>query len=217
VKRLLYPFVIILFFLLSACQQAAFSADKLPWISEEKVLFRDDFSYPTGGWETYQDSLRLAGYQSGEFRLWLNVSHFQTWSVLGLNFSDVQVHSRARKLGGSDDNLFGVICRYWDPANYYAFVISSDGYYGIYKMMSGELSLIDQQHMDFSEIIHRGGGENTLFALCQGDQLAFFVNERLLIQVEDTAFQNGDVGLIVGNFSEPGVDILFDDFIVVKP
>jgi hypothetical protein len=35
--------------------------------------------------------------------------------------------------------------------------------------------------------------------------------------VEDADLDFGDVGLVVGNFSEPGVDILFDDFIVVKP
>jgi len=96
-------------------------------------------------------------------------------------------------------------------------VIGSDGYYGIYKMASGEQSLISQVHMDFSENINRGGKENEIIAVCQGDQLALIVNDTPLIQVEDAAFKHGDVGLIVGNFSEQGVDILFDDFIVMKP
>lgn len=202
---------------LGGCQAEAFAADKLPWVSEENVLFKDDFSHQTGGWRTYEDSLSFAGYQSGGFRLWGNVPQYQFWSVPGLNFSDVLIYTRARQLGGPRDNMFGVLCRYQDSTNYYALVIGSDGYYGIYKMASGKQSLIAQTHMDFSEIIHRDGEENEIIALCQGNQLTLVVNDTPLIQVEDATFKNGDVGLIVGNFSEPGVDILFDDFIVVKP
>jgi len=216
-KKNLYLLFVLFSLTLVGCQAEAFAADKLPWIREENVLFRDNFSDKTGGWRTYEDSLSFAGYHSGGFRLWGNAPQYQFWSVPGLNFSDALIYTRARQLGGPKDNMYGVLCRYQDSTNYYALVIGSDGYYGIYKMASGKQSLIAQAHMDFSEIIHRDGEENEIIALCQGNQLTLVVNDRPLIQVEDTTFKNGDVGLIVGNFSEPGVDILFDDFIVVKP
>ncbi len=216
-KRLIFSLLIILSFLLVGCQQQALTADTLPWVGEEKVLFQDDFSHQTGGWRTYQDSLSFARYQSGGFRLWANAPHYQFWSVPGLNFKDALVFAHARKLDGPDDNMFGILCRYQDAANYYALVIGSDGYYGIFKMVSGQQWLIGQEHMDFSEKINRGESENELIALCRGDQLTLIVNETPLLQVEDSTFNYGDVGLVVGNFSEVGVDILFDDFIVVKP
>lgn len=210
---------IILFFglFLNGCQTSSLTTDMLPWTGDEKVLFKDSFTHQSGGWQTYEDSLSLAKYDSGGFRLWADVPHYQFWSVPGLNFKDTLIYTRARKLGGPDDNLFGVLCRYQDAGNYYAFVIGSDGYYGIYKMVSGEQVLIDQVNMDFSTEIHRGAQENDLMVLCKGDQLALFVNDSQLIRVQDETFTFGDVGLIIGNLSLPGVDILFDDFIVVKP
>jgi len=216
-KRLFLLLFIILSLLLGGCQIQALTADTLPWVGEERVLFQDDFTHQTGGWRTYQDSLSFAGYQLGGFRLWANAPHYQFWSVPGLNFKDSLVFTQARKLAGPDDNMFGILCRYQDAANYYALVIGSDGYYGIFKMVSGQQRLIGQEHMDFSEKINRGENENDLVALCQGDKLSLIVNDTPLLQVEDSTFDYGDVGLVVGNFSDVGVDILFDDFIVVKP
>jgi hypothetical protein len=216
-KRLLHLFFIMFPLLLVGCQVQSLTADTLPWVGEEKVLFRDDFSFETGGWRTYQDSLSFAGYQAGGFRLLANVPYYQFWSVPGLNLRNAIIYTNASKLDGPDDNMFGILCRYQDPANYYALVIGSDGYYGIFKMVAGQQALIAQAHMDFSEVINRGESTNELTALCQDDTLALIVNEIPLIQVEDADLDFGDVGLVVGNFSEPGVDILFDDFIVVKP
>jgi len=50
-----------------------------------------------------------------------------------LNFVDTLVHTRALKLNGPDDNMFGILCRYQDEENYYALVIGSDGYYGVFR------------------------------------------------------------------------------------
>jgi hypothetical protein len=71
--------------------------------------------------------------------------------------------------------------------------------------------------MDFSEAIQTGDGINDIKAVCQGDYLALFVNETRLIQVRDDSLGYGDVGMIVGNLKETGVNILFDDFVVLKP
>lgn len=216
-KRLMHLLIIIFPLFLVGCQGQPLTADTFPWVGEEKVLFKDDFAFETGGWRTYQDSLSFAGYQSGGFRLRADVPHYQFWSVPGLNLKDAVIYTSASKLDGPDDNMFGILCRYQNPANYYALVIGSDGYYGIFKMVAGQQTLIGQAHMDFSELINRGENKNELTALCQNNKLALIVNEIPLIQVEDTTFDYGDVGLVVGNFSEPGVDILFDDFIVIRP
>jgi hypothetical protein len=210
--------IFILFLLsLSACSTPWLTADQLPWVGDLPVLFREDFSREDVGWTVRDDSLSYAGFTQGGFRLWSQVPDFQFWSVPGLNFKDTLVHVRARKLSGPDNNLFGLVCRYQDEENFYALVIGSDGYYGIFKRVNGERSLIAQDHMDFSETINRGEKANVIQAVCQADHLALVVNDTRLIQVQDSTFANGDVGVIVGNFSEPGVDILFDDFIVVKP
>lgn len=202
---------------LSACSSARFAVDTLPWIGDEPVLFKDSFSSRTGGWFTYQDEQLFSGYTQGGFRLRSNVRNFQFWSVPGLNFKDTVIFTRAKKLAGPEDNLFGVLCRYQDDSNYYALVISSDGYYGIFRTLNGDQTLIDQQNMDFSEVINSGEVINEIQAVCQAEELSLIVNGVQLLQVQDASLTHGDVGLLVGNFLEPGVDILFDDFIVASP
>lgn len=216
-KRLSWSVIIIILIGLSACRPAFMAADQLPWVGDEPILFRDDFSGQNIGWSTHEDSLSFAGFDLSGYRLWSRMPNFQFWSVPGLNFQDTLIQVRATKLDGPDDNLFGVICRYQNDENFYALMIGSDGYYGIYKRVEGVQTLVDQVHLDFSAAIAQGEAANTIQAVCRADQLALTVNDVRLIQVQDDTFSNGDAGIIVGNFTEPGVDILFDDFIVVSP
>jgi hypothetical protein len=166
---------------------------------------------------TFDDGMGFAGYDEGGFRLIAGFENYQFWSVPGLNFRDTMIFTRAKKIDGPENNLFGIICRYQNEANFYALVIGSDGYYGIFKTIGGQQSLIAQEHMDFSTVIHQGDADNEMQALCQGEDLVLLVNGEQLIHVKDDSLTKGDVGLIVGNFSQPGTDIIFDNFIVAKP
>jgi len=216
-KRKTFLLFLLIPLILIGCFELPITADTFPWVRDERVFFKDSFSQLSGGWTTHEDSLSFAGYDKGGLRLFADVPNYQFWSVPGLNFKDTQILTHARVLSGPDDNMFGLLCRYQDENNYYALVIGADGYYGIFKNLDGEQSLIDQQHMDFSEQINRGENENKLQAVCQEDRLSLYVNGTMLLQVQDDSLAYGDVGLIVGNFAEPGVDVLFDDFIVVSP
>ncbi|MBW6465847.1 MAG: hypothetical protein K0B06_05035 [Brevefilum sp.] len=216
-KKLSILILILVALILSGCQSEALTADSVTWLSEEPVLFMDDFTNQTGGWKTQEDRISFAGYTEQGFRLWVDVPNFLIWSVPGLNFKDARIYSNAQKIAGPDDNLFGVICRYQDRQNYYAFMISSDGYYGIYRRQAGIISRMGLTQMGFSEAIRRGDQANEILAVCQGDQLALFVNDTKLLQVTDDTFTHGDVGLIAGNLTKPGTDILFNYFIVLKP
>lgn len=214
-KFVLIP--IILLFLITGCTQFGIPMDSLPWISDDPIYFKDSFETQSGGWMTFNDGMGYAGYDEGGFRLKASIENYQFWSVPGLNFRDAMLFARSKKMGGPDNNLFGLICRYQNESNYYAFVIGSDGYYGIFRIYNGQQTLIDQQHMDFSTAIHQGNAENEIQAVCKGEQLILVVNGEQLMHVTDDAHSHGDVGLIVGNFSMPGTDILFDNFIVAKP
>lgn len=204
-------------FLLSACRSELLAADQLPWVGDGQVLFKDDFSTRTGGWITQDNRLNFSGYDAGGFRLWTDIPNYQVWSVPGLNFKDALIFTRTTKLGGPDNNIFGLLCRYQDDDNFYAFMISSDGYYGIFRNLEGRQSLIDQPFMQFSEVIHRGEEINRIVGVCQSNQLQLIVNDLVLITVQDDALTYGDVGLIAGSFSDPGVDILFNEFFVLQP
>ena len=217
IKRIYRYCIIPILLLLSACYSNFISAENLQWDQEDPILFRDDFSSPKSGWVTNEESRSYSGYALEGFQFRSEIPNFQFWSVPGLNFKDVHIYTKARKIGGPDDNLFGLICRYQDPLNFYAFIIGSDGYYGIFKVLEGHQALINQVHLDFSEVINQGNSENEIHVLCEGENLVLIVNDSQLLFVQDASLAYGDVGLIAGNFSEPGVNVLFDNFIVMKP
>lgn len=216
-KKMSILILILTALLLSGCQSEAMTADSIAWMSEEPILFMDDFTNQTGGWKTQEDRISYAGYSQEGFRLWVDMPNFLIWSVPGLNFKDTRIYTKAQKTAGPDNNLYGVICRYQDRQNYYAFMISSDGYYGIYRRQAGIMSRMGLTQMGFSEAILRGDQTNEILALCQGDQLVLYVNDIKLLQVTDDTFMYGDVGMIAGNLNTPGADILFNYFIVLKP
>lgn len=214
-----YRFLLLLpiLLMLSACYSKYYSVDIFQNIQDDPILFKDDFSSQKGGWLTSDDPRSFSGYALGGFQFRSDIQNFQFWSVPGLNFKDVHVYVRARKISGPNDNLFGLLCRYQDPLNFYAMIIGSDGYYGLFKVVDGHQSLINQKHLDFSTAINQGNGDNEIHALCKANSLALIVNDTQLLQVQDASLGYGDVGLIAGNFSESGTNILFDNFIVIKP
>ncbi len=184
-----------------------------------QVLFRDDFSNPHSGWDTDHEKDAILEYTpQGQYRIWLNYPHTTIWANPGLQFSNARIEVDAVKTGGPDDNQFGIICRYEDADNFYFFLISSDGYYGIGKTKDGKQTLLTGEgNMTFSPAIAKGHAPNHLRAECVNSHLALFVNGQHLATVSDPDFTRGDVGLMVGTFDEPGADIVFDNFAVYAP
>ena len=180
------------------------------------ILFEDHFDDTGSGWGRLHSNLSSADYQDGVYRIRFDGTNDDAWATSGHDFDDVRIAVGTMKVGGPDDNDFGVICRYRDDANFYAFLITSDGYYGVMKMKDGERIMVGQEEGNYLEstAIHQGAAANEIVAECINDHLALHVNGVLVADVRDGAFASGDVGLIAGTFEEGGVEIHFDDFIV---
>jgi hypothetical protein len=181
------------------------------------ILFADDFSDLVSGWTRLLDEKGFMDYYSSGFRIWVNTPGYNYWTTPGKQFQDVRIDVDAARIGGPDENRFGVLCRYQDVDNYYFFIISSDGYMGIGKVVSGVTSLLGQEMMIYNPSILSGVSPNHLQAQCQGDTLTFFINGLPAGIAVDTDFKSGDIGLVAGAFEKAGVDILFDNLVVVKP
>jgi hypothetical protein len=181
------------------------------------VLFKDDFSDPSSGWDRVRNDEGITDYEDGAYRIYVQSPNIDYWANPNLNFTDVNISVQATKVGGSDDNDFGVLCRYQDPENFYFFIISSDGYYGIGKMLGDQQILISDDNLLPSEEINQGNARNTIQASCIGNMLSLSVNGKLLSSVEDKDFLSGDVGLITGTYDSSGTDVHFDDFRVLRP
>ncbi|HBX70334.1 MAG TPA: hypothetical protein DEH25_13385 [Chloroflexi bacterium] len=214
-KTKLYLLAMISVLVLAALACGSTSTPTEPPASD--VLFQDDFSDDSSGWDQVNVDEGLTDYTNGVYRIWVNTTSTDVWANPGLNFTDTIVEVEATKVGGPDDNDFGVICRYEDSSNFYFFIISSDGYYGLGKVVDGEQTILGAEELMPSDAITLGNVTNTIRADCVGSTLTLYANGTQLASESDTTFTSGDVGLLAGTFNDPGTDIHFDNFVVRQP
>lgn len=181
------------------------------------VLFQDSFEHPSSGWDRHHGADYRADYVDGAYRIEVLQPNTDAWSTPELSFGDAQIEVDARKVGGPDDNLFGVLCRYQDSSSFYFLLISSDGYAGIGIVQQGEARLLSSDTMLPHPAVATGGALNRLSAQCLGQRLALAVNGEVVASVATAELSGGDVGLIAGAYDEPGVIIEFDNFTVLQP
>ncbi|HZM25442.1 MAG TPA: hypothetical protein VFC02_27075 [Anaerolineales bacterium] len=208
------PLQLSLFILfITACSPA-----QIPTVLPAKsgdILFEDEFENNSTGWDRVLNDNGIMDYDQGSYRILVQQPTMNFWSTPEKNFRDVRVEADVIRLNGPDENRAGLICRY-QSGDYYFFIISSDGFYAIGKFIGGNTILLGQSEMQSSEFII-SNSTNHLRADCIGNTLTFFVNFNQIAAVQDTDFPSGDVGLLAGTFSEAGVDVSFDHFVVMQP
>jgi hypothetical protein len=180
------------------------------------VLFQDDFSSNSSGWNRMLVNEGVMDYDAGGYRILVNVPQVNFWATPRKNFSDVRIEADMGKLAGPDENRIGLVCRVTGD-NYYFFIISSDGFYGAGIFFSGQAILLGHAEMQASEHINKGLAVNHLRADCVGNTLTFYINGFEVIQLQDSTLASGDVGILAGTFDVTGTDIIFDNFVVLQP
>ena len=182
-----------------------------------EVVFQDDFSRDVSGWDRYYDATYSSDYFEGGYRIHVLEPNTDAWAIPHLELDDVQIEVDVLKLGGPDDNVYGVLCRYRDSRNFYFFLISSDGYSGIGIYKDGRRRLLTDESLLPSDAVNRGEALNHIRADCDGHQLRLYVNGILVAETLASEWTDGDVGLIAGTYGQPGTEVLFDNFSVLEP
>jgi len=183
------------------------------------VLFSDAFESDSGAWKTtLQDDGSMIGLQAGGLRFVLNTPQQDFFSVLKDDYADLTIDVDMLKMNGPDDNLMGVVCRLQDLENYYAFLITSDAYYGIARVVDGQYILLNNTYMENNiDIIQQGIDSNHVRVGCVQNALWLEVNGVMLAAAYDDTFTDGRAGLMAGSASVAGVDVLFDNFTITQP
>ena len=161
----------------------------------------------------------ITDYFDEGYRIFVNRADYYLWSnPKDQSFTDVRIEVDASKISGPDFNEIGVICRYTDSKNFYFFAISSDGYYRVSKFIDGNEQWIGMDQPQLDDVnIRTGAATNHLQTVCNQQKLSLSVNGKHLIEVTDADLSEGNVGLIAGTCDNPGTDILFYNFKVLKP
>ncbi len=215
---LLITLIIVSILLLTACGQILGLMRGIDPPEPGDVLLEDDFSSNSNLWGIMERAGGDITIEYGGMIFSVYLPNFMFWSVNSGEYQDTRVVVDAVLVEGPVNDNFGVICRYQDEENFYGFLLSHDGYYGIFKYMDGNMIMTSAEgNLAYSEVIHQGGVVNHIEATCQGSTLSLTVNDTLLAAVEDDTFASGKVGLIAGAYTEPGVSVLFDNFKVYQP
>jgi hypothetical protein len=182
------------------------------------VYFQDDFSNPGSGWDRVDAADGVTDYVDGAYRIFSATADYYLWATCGRKFpNDVRIEVDAVRRGGSDADVFGILCRYRNAKNFYILMISGDGQGGIAKQTGGDLVMLSAESLKSNPGIHTGLEPNRLRADCVGSTLSLYVNELLVATASDAEFDGGDAGLWLGAYERPGSDVYFDNFIVRKP
>ena len=199
----------------SACSVVdMFIEDTSPDVSS--VLYQEDFSDESSGWERSAQGGRKDYYQ-GTYHINVLGTNLFSWSNARQSMGDVVVSVDVAFTGPAELAEMGVICRMQNSSDFYFFTIRSDGGYGIFKMYQGSDHFLGMEGYQFNPAIRIGLDTNHLEAHCVGNQLSLYVNGVLLAAVQDPSYQLGDLGLIVGTFEQSDVNVFFDNFVVSRP
>ena len=182
-----------------------------------KVLFHDNFSTKKG-WSIYKDSYYSLGYVKGGYRVFIDSDGGQTSWIENANYKDINITAAIKYVDGPADGRFGVTCRVKKNSGFYSFEFSPNGWYAIEKYTSSdngsESNALAEGSMDTS-----GFSKDAIFNLrgdCVGHTLTLYMNDVALLQVTDSSYASGGIGLVAstGPTGDTGVDVLFSDYAV---
>jgi hypothetical protein len=214
-RRMKSLYALLFCLLLVACQTTVWQVAFAP---PGQVLFKEDFSDPASGWPRRETEEGQMDYFGGAYRIIVRRADYHLWALAGAEqYTDIRLEVDAAPLSGPLENRFGLLCRHRDPNNFYFFVISADGYYGLGKVKDGIPALFGQEMMTANPAIVRGFAANHLRLDCVGDALTAYVNGQPVALAHDTDLPDGRAGLLAGTFHSVNVDVVFDNFQIIKP
>jgi hypothetical protein len=189
-----------------------------PSSSTGAMLYHDDFSDPSSGWDVYTNDNGSAGYDNGAYVIRVKTDTFWLWSNAYQSFDDVSVETDAVLADGANDSDIGVICRYQsDNKNFMFAIITADGRYGIYEVKDGTDYLMTSDSLKRSDAIKTGQAVNHIQFICMGVEYTLVINGQPVDSVASKTLSSGDVGLIAGTGKTGNNEVRFDNFVVTTP
>jgi serine/threonine-protein kinase len=184
------------------------------------ILFEDDFGDASSGWDIDEyDSGASVGYASGVYRILGVEDGIMAWGAAQQDLADLAIGVDATQVAApaNDNNGYGVMCRVQQgtSGDGYAFLVSGDGYYTIQIISKGDYEPLVQ--WESSDAIRQGNSTNHLRAVCDGTNLAFYVNGELMTEVQDATYATGDIALLAGTLEAEPTEVHFDNLVVSSP
>jgi len=182
------------------------------------TLYHDDFTNPTSGWPEEKFDNYFIGYHEPEYyHVEITSPNYKTevFEPDDQNYGDVTIEVTAftasSKTAETGDYIFGPVFRR-SGDQYYVFAISQRAKkWFVLKSTPTELVVL-AEGMD--EDIHDPDEGDVLRVDAQGANFSFSINDRLVSQVTDSDYADGEVGLYVQTLDVTNAHIHFDELAV---
>ena len=198
--------LVIMVLLLAACGEAE------PKYAAGDVLLNETFS-EADAWEVFVSDDSDLQVSDGAYHIQTGPGGY-IWGLNEAEHSNVEMEVIARQLSSHDNNAYGLMCRA-DTSNDgdgYYFLVSGDGFYSIRKGEGDDVvALVDWKE---SSAINEGQATNKIRAVCAGNYLGLWVNDKFVAETNDTAYTSGYAGLAAAAFDGGDADISFDDLTI---
>jgi hypothetical protein len=112
-------------------------------------------------------------------------------------FRDFTLEMKGRYESGPQGNGYGVVFRYADSSNFYFFIVTPDGKWGLGRYLKGALSGLVLLTADSA--ILKGKTPNTLRVVARGPNFTFSVNGKQVGTFTDSSHSAGTVGVFMSN------------------
>jgi hypothetical protein len=175
-----------------------------------RVLFRDDFSDPGSGWESFELPAGFSRYEGGE--LVVGVTDPASFATVdsGRSFRRPAVAVTVRNPGRETRAVFGVLCHYLGEGRFYALGVGANGTAAVLRRTPAGLRVVTGGRAWVrSPLVPVGAARYRLRAECAGGSLRLLVNGRPVLQTRAGA-HGGSIGLFVAGEA----DVRFDDVVV---
>ena len=187
-------------------------------VSQENVLYQDDFTNPATGWTEEKFDNYFIGYHEPEYyHVELTGSNYKTtvFEPEKRSFDDATIEMKvfavAAKTAPDGDFNYGAAFRR-SGDQYYAFTISPrTKKWTVLKSSPNELVVLTE---GTEESIHDLDAEDLLRVDAQGSDFSFYINDKLVSQISDADYAAGEVGLYAQTVDSPGAHIHFDTLTV---
>lgn len=175
------------------------------------IIFEDDFSDASSGWEVGDYPGGSVGYKSGSYFVTSTGDGTTMWGVAGRTFSDAAITVDATQISApdNDNNDYGIVCRLQQNADGYYLLISGDGLYSI--LLAADDTFTPLVDWTSSNVINQGNRTNTITAVCSGSSMSLYANGELLTSIDDSRFSSGDIALTATSYESDMTEVHFDN------
>lgn len=205
--------------LLRPALSAALLAATLPALAqapaaEAPTVVLDDFADPATGWTVRRDGTAYEiNYRDGAYWIAMATRTPLQLASAGHIVADGRVAIRLRDLAPSAPHPAGLFVRAQDPANFYAFVVGSDGSFVVFHYVDGAFVLDSPDGaMVPAGLYLPGGAANDVAVDAGARRLIFYLNGVELFRVEDALWTEGVAGLVAANVTDTPAGTVFDNW-----